>query len=100
LNATVANSINNGENIAVKVETPVSKVIIDDVNSEMYRNKIDKLLELNKDVIADKLCELGQAKGIKHHIETTGKVIYMRPRRQARKNLAIYRKRGERDVKV
>jgi hypothetical protein len=52
LNATVANTINNGENITVKVETPVSKVIIDDANSEMYRNKIYKLLELNKDVIA------------------------------------------------
>jgi hypothetical protein len=53
LNATVANTNDNRENIALKVEKPVSKVIIDDVNSEMYRNKIDKLLELNKDVIAD-----------------------------------------------
>ncbi len=58
----------------------------------MYRNKIDRLLELNKDVIADKLCELGQTKGITHHIETTGKVIYIRPRRQARANLAVFEK--------
>jgi hypothetical protein len=47
LNATVANNINKEEVIAVKVETPVSKVKkINDVNSEMYKNKIDKLLEL------------------------------------------------------
>jgi hypothetical protein len=92
LNATVATSNEKGDNIALKVENPVSKVIIDDVNSEMYRNKIDKLLELNKDVIADKLCELSQAKGIKHHIKTTGKVLYMRPRRQARSNLAVIEK--------
>jgi hypothetical protein len=89
----VATTSEKGNNIALNVETPVSKVIIDDVNSEMHRNKIDKLLELNKDVIADKLCELGQAKGITHHIETTGKVIYMRPRRQARANLAIIEKK-------
>jgi hypothetical protein len=92
LNVTVVTTNEKGDNIALKVENPVSKVIIDDVNSEMYRNKMDKLLESNKDVIADKLCELGQAKGIKHHIETTGKVIYMRPRRQARSNLAVIEK--------
>jgi hypothetical protein len=79
LNATVANPINKGEIIAVKVETPVSKVKIDDVNSEMYRNKIDKLLEFNKDVIADKLCELGQAKlkiNTLYQSSTKQKIIY------------------------
>jgi len=92
LNATVAKAMNKGENTAVKVETPISKVVIDDVNSEIFRNKIDRLLELNKDVIADKLCELGQANGIRHHIKTTGKVVYLRPRRQARAHLAVIEK--------
>ncbi len=50
------------------------------------------MLELNKDVIADKVCELDQAKDTNHHIETTGKVIYMRPRPQARTNLAVIEK--------
>jgi hypothetical protein len=39
LNAAVAETSSNRENIAVKVEKPVSKVIIDDKNSEMYRKK-------------------------------------------------------------
>ena len=48
---------------------------------------INELVEKNKDVIANKLCELGKAHGIKHRINTTGKVVYKRPRRQARSNL-------------
>jgi hypothetical protein len=55
----------------------------------MYRNKIYQLFELNKDVITDKLCELGQAKGIKYNIHTKGKVIYMWPRRQASVHLSV-----------
>ncbi len=74
------------------VEISQSKIVIEDVNCEMYRNKIDQLLELNKDVIADKLCKLGQAKSIKHKIDTAGKVIYMRPRRQARAHLSLIEK--------
>jgi hypothetical protein len=41
----------------------------------------------DKDVIANKLCELGKAHGIKHRIITTGKFIYKRLRRQTRANL-------------
>ena len=33
------------------------------------------------------MCELGKSHGIKHRINTTGKVVYKRPRRQARSNL-------------
>jgi hypothetical protein len=48
---------------------------------------INDLVTKNKDVIANKLCELGKAYGIKHRINTTGKVIYKRPCRQSRANL-------------
>jgi hypothetical protein len=92
LNASVATSAKIRKNMSDNVEISKSKIVIEDVNCEMYRNKIDQLLELNKDVIADKLCELGQAKGIKHKIDTTGKVIYMRPRRQARAHLSLIEK--------
>jgi hypothetical protein len=92
LNASVATSTKIKESMSNNVEILQSKIIIDDVNSEMYRNKIDQLLKLNKDVIADKLCELGQAKVIKHNIDTTGKVIYIRPRRQARAHLSVIEK--------
>ncbi len=33
---------------------------------------------------AENVYELGEAKGIKHSILTTGQIIYQRPRRQAK----------------
>jgi hypothetical protein len=66
---------------------PNIRAKIENADSEKYRSMINELVEKNKDVIANKLCELGKAHGIKHRINTAGKVVYKRPRRQARANL-------------
>ena len=89
LNAIAASEQGTKENSGEKLDEQRSKIVIDDVHLEKYRSQIDQLLESRKGVIANKLCELGQAKGIKHAIPTSGKVIYVRPRRQARANLAV-----------
>ena len=87
LNAVVATSDDDRANSEHLLNSPNICAKIEDVNSEKYRNMINELVEKNKDVIANKLCELGKAHGIKHKITTTGKVVYKRPRRQARANL-------------
>jgi hypothetical protein len=87
LNAFVAASNDVGVNSEHLIHPSNVQARIEDVNSEIYRNMINDLVTKNKDVIANKLCELGKAYGIKHRINTTGKVVYKRPRSQARANL-------------
>jgi hypothetical protein len=54
LNDTVAKSMKNEENSERKLDSPASRIVIEDVNSEIYRSQIDCFLKKNKDVIADK----------------------------------------------
>ena len=57
---------------------------IEDPALEIHREKITKLLDKNKDMMAENFYELGKAKGIHHTIPTTGQIVYQRPRRQAK----------------
>jgi hypothetical protein len=68
LNAVVAASSDVGINSEHLIQPPNVQARIKDVNSEIYRNMINDLVTKNKDVIANKLCELGKAYGIKHRI--------------------------------
>ena len=57
---------------------------IEDPALEIHREKIKKLLDKNKDMMAENFYELGKAKEIQHTIPTTGQIVYQRPRRQAK----------------
>ena len=55
LNAVVAASDDVRANSEHLLNSPNIRAKIEDVNSEKYRNMINKLVETNKDVIANKL---------------------------------------------
>ena len=63
---------------------PKERVRIDNEDCERYREIIQNLLEKNRDIIAEKMSELGKAIGAKHSIVTKGPPIFSPPRRNAR----------------
>ena len=77
LNAVVAASDDVRANSEHLLNSPNIRAKIKDVNSEKYLNMINKLVEKNKDVIANKLCELGKAHEIKHRINTPSRTRYL-----------------------
>ena len=77
LNAVVATSDDDRANSERLLNSPNIGAKIEDVNSEKYRNMINELVKKNKDVIANKLCELGKAHEIKHRINTPSRTRYL-----------------------
>jgi len=71
-----------GAEVTLKSNGPT--INIEDPALEIHREKITKLLDKNKDMMAENFYELGKAKGIHHTIPTTGQIVYQRPRRQAK----------------
>jgi hypothetical protein len=73
----VAASSDVGVNSEHLIQPSNVQARIEDVNSEIYRNMINDLVTKNKDVIANKLRELGKAYGIKHRINTILVKLYI-----------------------
>ena len=71
-----------GAEVTLKSNGPT--INIEDPAMEIHREKITKLLDKNKYMMAENFYELGKAKGIHHTIPTTGQIVYQRPRRQAK----------------
>jgi hypothetical protein len=64
--------------------TNINPIKIDCADLQAHREKITNILNKYKDMTAKNLYQLGKAEGIKHKIQTTGQIVYQRPRRQAR----------------
>ena len=80
--------------ISGKVQ-PTDSVRIDNENCEKYREDIQKLVEENRDIIAEKMSELGKATGAKHSIVTLGPPVFSPPRRNARALQQVIRENVE-----
>ena len=61
----------------------------------LYIEKNNKLVNKNKDKMAENFYELWKVKGINHIIQITGQIVYQRPRKKAKVLLKIIEKEVE-----